>query len=85
MDTNSRVKAATALSMACQFIALNWDYSFYIDFSHRCASLYIVGLLGCQCEELHKSVLSVLVRGFSWTEKYDAKYGWWSISIEYRL
>ena len=85
MDTNSKVKAATALSMACQYLALNGDYSFYIDFSTRRASLYIVGLYGCDCEVLHNSVLSVIVRDFSWNEEYDDKFGWWSISIDYNL
>lgn len=85
MVTDSRVKAATALSMACQYLALNTGHTFYIDFSSMRASLFIVNLYGCDCEALHKSMLSALVRDFSWVEDYDAKYGWWSLLIEYRF
>lgn len=83
MDTNSKVNAASALTMACQFLALNGDYSFYIDFSRRKASMYVVGLRGCQCEELYKSLLRVFVRDFSWKEDYDERYDFWCISIDY--
>lgn len=85
MDTNSKVKAATAVSMACPYLALNGDYSFYIDFSRRKAALYIVGLKGCQCEELYNSLFRVIVRDFSWVEEYDPRYDFWSISIDYRF
>lgn len=83
MVTDSTVKAATALSMACQYLALNGDYSFYIDFSRRKGAMYIVGLKGCQCEELYKSLFRVLVRDFTWKEDYDARFDFWSISIDY--
>lgn len=85
MVKDSRVKAAVNLSMASQFLVMNWDFSFHVNLSHFNASLFIVGLQGCQCEELYKSLLRVFVRDFSWTEEYDDAYGFWSISIECRL